>query len=93
MMTINSQSGEVTRNGIYWAMAHFSRVVRRGARRIASDGEIAGLSHVAFVNPDGGHCAVLTNSGAARNVTVQLGTGSVRIALDSDSVTTLTWGV
>ena len=93
MMTINSQTGEVTRNGIFWALAHYSRVVRRGARRIDSNGEIAGLSHVAFVNPDKSYCAVLTNAGAARNVVLQLGASETQIALEPDSVTTLTWSI
>src|SRR5262249_50265749 len=31
MVTINSATKEITRSGQYWAFAHFSRVVRRGA--------------------------------------------------------------
>jgi len=93
MMTINSQKGEVTRNGIFWALAHYSRVVRRGARRIASTGEVAAISHIAFINPDGSRCAIVTNTGAARTVALQLGAGMANLTLDSDSVTTLTWGV
>jgi glucosylceramidase len=33
MVTIHSQTGEITRSGQYWGLAHFSRAIRRGARR------------------------------------------------------------
>jgi glucosylceramidase len=31
VVTINSETKEITRSGQYWAFAHYSRVVRRGA--------------------------------------------------------------
>lgn len=38
LVTVHSGTGEVTRSGMYWAYAHFSRHVRRGARVIESTG-------------------------------------------------------
>jgi len=72
-------------------LAHFSRAIRRGARRFDSLGDIAGLSHVAFANPDGGKVVVLTNPGAARTARLRLGDMMAGAALPADSVTTLSW--
>jgi glucosylceramidase len=56
VITIDSKTGEITRSGQYWALSHFSRAIRRGARRIESSGELAGLSHVALREPGRKHC-------------------------------------
>jgi len=53
VVTINSQTKEITRSGQYWAFAHYSRLVRRGARRFDSQTASADLKQVAFENPDG----------------------------------------
>ncbi len=49
-MTIDSTTGEVTRTDDYYALAHASRFVRRGAWRVASSEALAGVANVAFVN-------------------------------------------
>jgi glucosylceramidase len=91
LVTIDSKTGEVTRSGQYWAFAHFSRAVRRGARRIESSGEFKGVSHVAAVNPDGTMAAVLTNAASERKIRLRLGGKEAEVRLPADSVTTLTW--
>jgi glucosylceramidase len=91
IVTINSTTREVVRSGMYWALAHYSRVIKRGARRFDSEGSMEKGSHVAFANPDGTCAAVLTNAGAARTVRLRLAGKSVDIALPADSVTSLTW--
>jgi len=53
LVTIDSQTKEITRSGQYWAFAHFSRSMRRGARRVDSQGMLAKVEHVASENPDG----------------------------------------
>jgi glucosylceramidase len=92
LVTIDSKTGEITRSGQYWAFTHFSRAIRRGAKRIASSGELEGISHVAFVNPDGGMAAVLTNAAAERKILLRLNDRESEVRLPADSVTTLTWG-
>ena len=72
-------------------MAHFSKVLRRGARRIESQSTAANLAHIAFENPDGKKITVLTNTGAARNVEVKMGLSSAMVALAENSVATLVW--
>ena len=91
LVTIHSQTKEITRSGQYWAFAHFSRLIRRGARRFDSQGMLPKVEHVACENPDGQKVAVISNEGAARSVTLQMGSMSAELPLDADSVTTLSW--
>jgi glucosylceramidase len=91
LVTIHSESKEVTYSGQYWALAHFSRVIRRGARRFASASTSSNLSHIACENPDRKKVLVLTNSGPARIVELRTGAMAVAVPLESDSVNTLTW--
>jgi len=92
VVTIHSQTGEVTRSGQYWALAHYSRAFRRSSTVIQSDGEIKDVCHVAVENPDGTHAAVLTNSGTERRtVWLKQGKNALEVLLAPDSVTTLAW--
>ena len=89
MITIRSQ--EIIRSGQYWAFAHFSRALRRGARRFESQSQATGLFHIAFANPDGRRVLVLTNAGLARTVEVRNGLHSASVALEPHSMATLVW--
>ena len=91
VVTIDSRTGEISRSGQYWALTHFSRAFRRGAKRIESSGDFAGISHVACMNPDGTAAAVLTNSSAERMLRLRVGGSECQVHLPADSVSTLTW--
>ena len=91
VVTIHSQTKEITRSGQYWALAHYSRNIHRGARRFRSDTGLTDLQHVAFENTDGSRVVVLTNPGPARTIRLQSGNFSAPVSLQSDSVTTLVW--
>lgn len=91
LVTIHSQTREITRSGQYWAFAHFSRIIRRRARRFDSESMLPGISHAAFANPDGTRVLVVTNSGPAQKATVQIGAMQADVALDKDSLTTWLW--
>lgn len=91
LVTINSQTKEVTRSGQYWAFTQFSRFIRRGAQRFDSQTTQQKLDHVAVENPDGRRTLVLTNSAPGRIVTLQMGSMEAEINLTKDSVTTLVW--
>jgi glucosylceramidase len=91
LVTIDSKTGELTRSGQYWAFTHFSKVIQRNARVIASYGDMIGIHHVACENPDGSHVLVVSNKGAKQNVPVISGNYVVDLPLDEDSVTTLQW--
>jgi len=91
LVTVHSRTKEISRSGMYWAMAHYSRAVRRGARRIDSTGTPEGVAHVAFSNTDGSFAAVLTNTGKPRTVLLALPAAQAEVNLPGDSITTLTW--
>ncbi len=91
LVTLNSQTQEITRSGQYWAMAHYSKAIRRGARVIASEGNLNNIDHLACQNPDGGFVLVLTNRGEKQTVRCQLAAKAMDVTLDPESVTTLVW--
>jgi glucosylceramidase len=92
VVTLNSKTQELTRSGQYWAFAHYSKLVERGARVIASSGTVPGVEHVAFANPKGDTVLVLTNSeSAARKVSCRRDGKAADVNLPPDSVTTLQW--
>jgi len=91
MVTIHSETKTITYSGQYWAFAHFSRNIRRGARRFESGGKVQGVEHVAFQNPDGQKVVLLTNAGAAKTVAIRLGDKVAEAALPADCVSTLSF--
>ena len=88
VVTIDSQTREITRSGQYWAFAHFGRAIQRGARRFDSEGAVTGVNHAAFSNPNGTQVLIVANSGTAQTVAVQMGTMEAEIDLNKDSLTT-----
>lgn len=93
VVTINSATGEVTRNAEYYALAHASRFVRPGAQRIDSSSGVNGLDSVAFRNADDGSLALLVaNSAAAtRTFTVRQAGETFAYVLPAGSVATFVW--
>ena len=67
VVTIDARTAQVTRNEEYYALAHASRFVARGAVRVESGlagapaADAAGVTHVAFVNPDGAVTVIVVN--------------------------------
>ncbi|HEY7642712.1 MAG TPA: glycoside hydrolase family 30 beta sandwich domain-containing protein [Steroidobacteraceae bacterium] len=66
VVTIDSATGAVTRNVEYYVLAHASRFVRPGARRIESTTGVRGLESVAFQNADDGSIALIVLNAAER---------------------------
>jgi glucosylceramidase len=99
VVTLHSQTHEITRSGQYWAFAHYSRHIRRNAVIIGSESNagasaanVAGVDHVAAMNPDGSYVLVLTNSAASpRQVDARFGNFTTHVDLGADSVATLRW--
>jgi len=89
LITVHSQSHEIIRSGMYWALSHYSRAFRPGAKIIETQGNIAGVSHIAAQNPDGSIFVIVTNPGAAQPVRIACGKMAATIQLSADSVTTL----
>ena len=92
IVTIHSKTQKITRCGQYWAFAHYSKVMQRGARVLASHGQLADVDHVAVKNPDGSYVLVLTNRGGLeRLVPCSLGSYELQMKLPRNSVATLLW--
>jgi glucosylceramidase len=91
VVTIDSKTRQIIRSGQYWAFAHYSRLIHRGARRYDSKSDTADLKHVALQNPDGQQVLVLTNPGSATTVELRLANLVAPVSLKANSVTTLTW--
>lgn len=93
VVTIDSRSGEVTRNVEYYALAHASRFVLPGARRVKSSEGAGELSNVAFRNRDGSLALIVANGAqAAQTFSVRIAGQSFRYTLPGLSVATFAWG-
>jgi glucosylceramidase len=92
IVTIDSKTGEVTRTVDYYVLAHASRFVLPGARRIASTSGRGGIDTVAFRNPDGVIALLVANpADKPRKVAVRVGAKSFGYTLPAGSVATFTW--
>lgn len=99
VITIENGSHKITKSGQYWAFAHFSRHVKRGAKVFATDGigemrghgHEGGVTHVGFRNPDGSNVVVLANRGSEKRVQLVHGSSVLDVDLPAGSVQTLHW--
>jgi glucosylceramidase len=91
MVTVDSRSKAVTRSGQYWAFAHYSRMIQRGAKVFSTTGGTKDVAHVGAENPDGTRVVVLANRGADRGVQLRLAANAVNVQMPRDSVFTLAW--
>lgn len=91
VVTIHSQTKEITHSGQYWALAHFSNPIHRGARRFESSGTLDDIDHVACENPDGEKVLVLTDSSASRKIGIQMNEWRTDLEMPANSLVTLTW--
>ena len=82
VITIDNASHKITPSGQYWAFAHYSKHVKRGARVFATNGlgnpSESGVSHTGFCNPDGSCVVVLANKGAEKRVQLLMGRENAR---------------
>lgn len=93
VITIDSRTGMVTRNVEFYALAHASRFVRAGARRIASSTDVRGLRSVAFRNAgDRSKVLIVLNTGsAAVALAVRDGDNGFRYEMPAGAVATMRW--
>jgi glucosylceramidase len=91
VVTIDSRNGTITRNEEYYALAHASRFVRSGARRIESTA-LPKLDNVAFRNPDGSRVLVVLNADrSARTFAVRERGRAFSYTLAPGAVVTFRW--
>lgn len=93
VVTIDSASGKVSRNDEYYALAHASRFVRQGARRIASTETGEGIDNVAFRNEDDGSVALIVTNSAHKPQRISVSEGDRRFSytLPARSLATFVW--
>lgn len=91
LVTLDSKTHKITRSGQYWAFAHYSKAVCRGAKVIATRATLPGIEHVAFANPGGDYVLVLTNPGEERELECRFAGKCTHVTLPHDSVVTLQW--
>jgi len=92
LVTVNEETGEVSRNVEYFALAHASRFVQSGARRIASGSRSAALDHAALLNPDGSLVLIVVNSAQQeQEFIVRMAGLGFRYRLPAASVATMLW--
>ena len=92
LVTIDSRTGEVTRNPEYYVTAHASRFVHPGAQRIESNETDSGLDNVAFRNQDGSVVLIAANSlTSPKAVLVRCREREFRFDMPAQSVVTFVW--
>ncbi|MEO5816919.1 MAG: glycoside hydrolase family 30 beta sandwich domain-containing protein [Gemmatimonadaceae bacterium] len=93
VITIDSRTGAVTRNVEYYVLAHASKFVRPGARRIASTTNVGGLQSVAFRNADDGSkvVIVLNSSPGPVSFAIRSGDREIPYSIPAGAVATLVW--
>ncbi|RDI11847.1 glycoside hydrolase family 30 protein [Flavobacterium sp. AG291] len=87
-------NGSVTKNVEYYALAHFSKFVKPGAKRVNSTNfdNSLGLQNVAFVNADGSKVLVVLNtSQTARKFAVKIDDKKIVYSLEPQAVATIVW--
>ena len=90
IVTVNNQTGAVTKDVEYYTLGHYSKYVLPGALRIYSS-NANGIDSVAFENPDGSKALIAFNTSASQNFIVQWGTYSFPYTLPSLAAATFTW--
>lgn len=93
VVTIDSNTGAVTRNDEYYVLAHASRFVRPGAHRIESSAGADDIDNVAFANADDGSVALIVanSSTVTKTIVVTYAGRTFRYALVPKSLYTFTW--
>jgi glucosylceramidase len=92
LVTVDPGTGAVTRHAGYWALAHVGRFVTPGADVIDSTSHPGTIESVAFLNPDGSHVLLVTNTGSGpARFGVQADDRWFRYALPAGAVATFTW--
>lgn len=93
IVTVDSKTGEISRNDEYYAFAHFSRFVLPGAVRVKSGNTQTGVHEVAFQNPDHGSVVLVAVNGNAQTTRLSVEQDDVRFQYDmpANSVATFEW--
>jgi glucosylceramidase len=86
---VDTKSGDVHVQPSFYYIAHFSKFIAAGARRIASTRRDDTLQSIAFGNPDGSRVVIVANpTDAARDITLSVGDQSRALTLPAHAIQT-----
>ena len=94
VVMIDSKTGKVTdRKTQYYNLAHASKVIRPGARRIATKGTAkSGVSWLAFLNPDHSYGIIIENTlSESHSFTFSDSGHSVKFTAPAKSIASIRW--
>lgn len=91
LITLNSQTKDVSYSGQFFGLAHYSRFIRRGAVRFDSQSNAKNLDHCSYQNPTGDRVVVLTNSASSRTCQIQAQGNVANLSMPPNSISTLVW--
>ena len=93
LVRVDTKSQQLSYSGNYYAFAHYSKLIQRGAHIFASSGDLPGINHVAAENTDGSRVLVMTNNDSAveQHVRCTLASRALNLVLPPDSITSLVW--
>ncbi|HRX84671.1 MAG TPA: glycoside hydrolase family 30 beta sandwich domain-containing protein [Phycisphaerae bacterium] len=92
VVTINSQTGAMTKNAEYYVLGHASRFVDPGAVRIDSSAATGDVENVAFLNPDGSFVLIVLNAeSSSRSIAVSWQGQTLAYSLPARSLYTFAW--
>lgn len=90
VFTINSKTGEITRNMEYYALGHISKFVKPGAVRIQSNNIDGKIDNVAFKNVDGSVFVIVVNtSGLDKTLSIKYQNKFLNLALARGAAMTI----
>lgn len=85
----NHTTGELDIQPVYYATAHFSRFIQRGAVRLGSSSFGEDVKAAAFENPDGNIVVVILNCAeASHEASIRIGESLAKISVPEKSVST-----
>ncbi|MGC2637390.1 MAG: chitobiase/beta-hexosaminidase C-terminal domain-containing protein [Acidobacteriaceae bacterium] len=91
IITVNSQTGAVTKDIEYYTLGHYSKYVLPGAVRLYSSNTPA-IASVAFENPDGSIALIAYNaSSSSQQFQVQWGAQAFPYTLPASAAATFAW--
>jgi glucosylceramidase len=93
LVRVDTKSQQLSYSGNYYAFAHYSKLIQRGAHIFASSGDLPGINHVAAENTDGSRVLVMTNNDSAleQHLRCTLASRALNLVLPPDSITSLVW--
>lgn len=93
VITLNTGTGQITRNPQYYSLGHASKFVQPGAYRIWSTVSVgSGIKNISFLNPDGTRvCMAINADAASHNLKIVWNGQHFIYTLPASSVATFVW--